>query len=74
MFHFPNDATNFDVVVIGPVLRASAFICHLSLALVNLKLMFYEKETGKIKHSNYSPMGPREFWEVTASRFRDIGT
>jgi hypothetical protein len=28
----------------------------------------------KLKHSHYRPMGPRWFWEVKASRFRDIGT
>jgi hypothetical protein len=29
---------------------------------------------GKVKYSHYRPMGPRGFWEVKASRFRDIGT
>jgi hypothetical protein len=28
----------------------------------------------KAKQSHYSPLGPREFWEVKAPRFRDIGT
>jgi hypothetical protein len=28
----------------------------------------------KVKYSHYMPMGPRWFWEVKASRFRDIGT
>jgi hypothetical protein len=27
----------------------------------------------KVKHSHYRPMGPRGFWEVKASRLRDIG-
>jgi hypothetical protein len=28
----------------------------------------------KVKYSHYRPMGPGGFWEVKASRFRDIGT
>jgi hypothetical protein len=28
----------------------------------------------KVKHSRYRPMGPRGFWEVKVSRFRDTGT
>jgi hypothetical protein len=28
----------------------------------------------KVKHSHYRAMGPRGFWEVKASTFRDIGT
>jgi hypothetical protein len=28
----------------------------------------------KVKHAHYSPVGPRGFWVVKASRFRDIGT
>jgi hypothetical protein len=28
----------------------------------------------KVKHPHHRPMGPRGFWEVKASRFRDIGT
>jgi hypothetical protein len=27
-----------------------------------------------VKHFHYRPMGPRLFWEVKASRLRDIGT
>jgi hypothetical protein len=27
-----------------------------------------------VKHSHYRPRGPREFWEVKAYKFRDIGT
>jgi hypothetical protein len=26
-----------------------------------------------VKHYHHRPMGPRGFWEVKASRFRDIG-
>jgi hypothetical protein len=28
----------------------------------------------KVQQSHYSPTEPRGFWEVKASRFRDIGT
>jgi hypothetical protein len=31
-------------------------------------------EKVKVKYSHYRPMGPGRFWEVKASRFRDIGT
>jgi hypothetical protein len=28
----------------------------------------------KANHSHYRPMGPRVFWEVKVTRFRDIGS
>jgi hypothetical protein len=28
----------------------------------------------KVKPSHYRPVGPRGFWEVKDSRFRDVGT
>jgi hypothetical protein len=34
--------------------------------------MIYKKV--KVKRSHYRPMGPRRFWEIKDSRFRDIGT
>jgi hypothetical protein len=58
-------------------------IYPLSNVIMNLKLSCVIKQyalniivhcKAKAKHSHYRPMGPRRFWEVKASRFRDIGT
>jgi hypothetical protein len=42
--------------------------------LITEEKLSFKKVKVKVKQFHYWPTRPRGFWEVKASRFRDIGT